>query len=106
LSLNEDLTLLVEGSFSVMDDVKELASSIEYIESDFSPIYLRRIQSFLENQNIVLARVFEKSGSLILELQNGVRFESFFAEGDYESWELRKKGRSIYGSECGNIVHY
>jgi len=106
LELNDNYTLLIEGSFVVSRATEVLVSSIEYIDSDFNPELLEKIQSSLENKNVVEASFSEKTGMLTLELENGVKLESFSGEDDYEAWELCINGITIYGSECGNIVHY
>ncbi len=106
LELNNDYSLLVEGSFSVKQGSEQLVHSNEYVYSNFSKEVLGKIQFSLENTGISSATFSEETGKLALELENGVTFESFFIEGDYASWELCKNGRAIYGSECGSIIHY
>lgn len=106
LELNDNYSLIIEGGFSIRKRNTEIVSSSEYIESDFSHELLITIKYLLENKKIENAHFDEDSGKLILELEFGLYFESFFGEDDYESWELSKNGISIYGSECGTIIHY
>lgn len=106
LELNDNYSLLVEGSFSIRRKNTEIVSSSEYIESDFSHDLLITIQSLLENKKVKNAHFDEDSGKLILELELALYFESFFGEDDYESWELSKDSKTIYGSECGTIIYY
>lgn len=106
LELNDGYSLLVEGGFSISRGTENLVHSLEYIDSDFSTEILDKIQSSLENTKVSVASFSEGTGKLTIELENGVTFESFFSVGDYESWELCKNGRAVYGSECGNIVNY
>jgi len=106
LELNDNYSLVIEGSFMVSHAAETLVSSIEYIDSDFSLEFLEKIQSSLENEKVIQANFSEETGMLTLELQNGVKLESFCGDDDYEAWEISKNGSVIYGSECGRIVHY
>ena len=106
LELNDNYSLLVEGSFSVSRNSDELASSAEYMGLDYSFDVFSKIKFLLENQEINVATFSNETGELTLELQSGVKFESFFGDGDYESWELFKNNVSIYGSECGTVIYY
>ncbi len=83
LELNDDYSILIEGSFSVNRGSEKVVESSDYIESNFSSELLKNIQSSLENTNISEAYFSDQSGKLTLELENGVTFESFFGEDDY-----------------------
>ena len=106
ITFNDDYSLLIEGSFRVCTDSDLQFTSDDYINSDFDPEYLKKIQALLEQQSIKQAFASTDTGSLMLELENGINFESYFGSNDYESWELQKSSRVIYGSECGRIIHY
>ncbi|MGI0119667.1 hypothetical protein [Zooshikella sp. RANM57] len=104
LELNEKYTLLIEGAWSLSASSDEVISSYEYVGSDFSGDILQKVRALIEGQEVTAAFISSENASITLELKNSNKFESFFGEGDYESWELRKDGEPVYASECGTIL--
>ena len=103
---NDGFNLLVEGSFRARMESDLQFTSKEYVDSNFDPEYLKKINTLLEHQHIRQAVATSDTGSLKLELESGLEFESFFGESDHETWTLADSRGTIYGSECGGIIHY
>ena len=106
LYLNDGFYLLVEGNFKINKDNNILMDSTQYIESNFSMCLLNKIKKQLEGKVIKCAFLNKSTGEIILRLEGGVHFFSFYGEGDIESWYLFQDQKTLFSSEWGDIIEW
>jgi hypothetical protein len=106
LYLNDGCYLLVEGHFKITKDNNILMDSTQYTESNFSMCFLNSIKKQLDGKVIKCAFLNQSTGEIILRLEDGMHFFSFYGEGDIESWYLFKDQKTLFSSEWGGIVFW
>ena len=83
VKLNNEYSLLFEGSFIIHRKGTLVFCSNDYMDSNFSPEKLEEFGNYLNKQKIESVQVDDGNGRLKIVLGNGLTLETVFEEDDW-----------------------